>query len=469
MSLQLAILVQSMKAVLQVALFLILFPVLAANASDQGLSPQFHIGRRAEFRKAMPDSSVAIFLSAPVRNRANDVDYVYHQDPDFYYLTGIVQADALLMIFKNTISIDGVSGNEWLFVHDIDSTKELWTGKMINAKTAAAVSGVVRSQYSSSLYSFPAKDILSSILMVKKHAGVTDNKNDTLDLFNLYRLLKERFNYNDTLGSVFIKQTMAVLREVKEPEEMALLRKAISISVDGHMEMMKYTHPKLSEYSAQAAGEFVFRSEGAEDVGYPSICGAGENGCTLHYITNRKELDKNELLLLDMGAEYKGYTADITRTIPVGGKFSPEQKIIYDLVYDAQEASFRMCAPGNPFKSPHNASVEVIKKGLMELGIITVEADYKKYFPHGTSHYLGLDVHDPGTRNPLKPGNVITVEPGIYIPPNSPCDPKWWGIGVRIEDDILITSDGYEILSSRCPRKSAEIEALMKERSFLEK
>lgn len=250
---------------------------------------------------------------------------------------------------------------------------------------------------------------------------------------------------------------------------MTILRKAIAISVDGHKEMIRYTASGLSEYSAQAAGEFIFRREGAEDVGYPSICGAGENGCTLHYITNREELKKGELLLLDMGAEYLGYTADITRTIPVSGKFTPEQKQIYQLVYDAQEAAFRMCAPGNTFRSPHQAAVEVIRKGLKDLGIIEKEEDYRIYFPHGTSHYLGLDVHDAGTRGALQAGNVITVEPGIYIPPGSHCDPKWWKIGVRIEDDVLITADGYEILSGNLPRKASEIEALMEQRSFLNK
>ena len=184
---------------------------------------------------------------------------------------------------------------------------------------------------------------------------------------------------------------------------------------------------------------------------------------------NRSPLLKNELLLLDMGAEYLGYTADLTRTIPVTGQFTPEQKTIYQLVYDAQEAAFRMCAPGNAFKDPHNAAVKVIKEGLLHLGIIQKEEEYIIYFPHGTSHYLGLDVHDAGTKNELKPGNVITIEPGIYIPEGSKCDPKWWNIGIRIEDDVLILIDGFENLSKDCPRKIPEIEALMKEKSFLNK
>lgn len=415
----------------------------------------------------MPDSSVAVFLSAPVRNRANDVDYIYHQDPDFYYLTGVREPAAVLFVFKETVTVGDRTGKEFLFVHPIDTTRELWNGKMISSAKAAIVSGVNNTGYSSEIYgsAFPLSGL--KIKMVKQHSGIVDNRTDTLDLSDLYKLLRQKLEYSDTLGQPFLKQAMATLREVKEAEEMALLRKAIAISVDGHKEMIRYTQSGLSEYSSQAVGEYVFRRDGAEDVGYPSICGAGENGCTLHYITNREKLDKGELLLLDMGAEYMGYTADITRTLPVSGKFSTEQKILYQLVYDAQEAAFRMCAPGNAFRAPHEAAAKVIREGLKSLGIIAKDEEFRRYFPHGTSHYLGLDVHDAGTRTALKPGNVITVEPGIYIPENSPCDPKWWKIGIRIEDDVLITSDGYEILSGKLPRKAAEIEALMAEKSFL--
>ena len=164
-----------------------------------------------------------------------------------------------------------------------------------------------------------------------------------------------------------------------------------------------------------------------------------------------------------MGAEYHGYSADVTRTLPVNGKFSAEQKLIYELVLKAQDAAFSQCKPGNNFQDPHHAAVEIIKKGLVKLGIITEEENYNTYFMHGTSHYLGLDVHDAGTRTALKEGNVITVEPGIYIPENSKCDPKWWNIGVRIEDDVLITANSFENLSASCPSKVDEVEKMMKE------
>jgi Xaa-Pro aminopeptidase len=187
----------------------------------------------------------------------------------------------------------------------------------------------------------------------------------------------------------------------------------------------------------------------------------------LHYVENNKTKLGTDLVLMDVGAEYHGYTADVTRTIPASGKFSKEQKQIYNLVYQAQEAAFRMCVKDSSFRAPHNAARQVINKGLKELGIIKDENERHSYFPHGTSHYLGLDVHDRGTYGPLQAGDVITVEPGIYIPEGSNCDKKWWGIAVRIEDDILIKENGWENLSAMAPRKAGEIEALMAKKSVL--
>jgi Xaa-Pro aminopeptidase len=223
----------------------------------------------------------------------------------------------------------------------------------------------------------------------------------------------------------------------------------------------------MKEYQTQAVVEYMFRNAGSEYVGYSTIAGAGENSCILHYETNRKKMQDTDLLVLDAGAEYHGYTADVTRTFPVDGTFSEEQKIIYNIVLEAQEAGIAACQSGNEFRASHKAAAAVIQKRLTELGIIKDQTDVLKYFFHGTSHYLGLDVHDPGSYGRLKPGTLVTVEPGIYIPQGSPCDPKWWNIGVRIEDDILITAEGPQNLSGSLPKKVAEIEALMKEESFL--
>jgi len=211
------------------------------------------------------------------------------------------------------------------------------------------------------------------------------------------------------------------------------------------------------------------RIMGAEDEAYPSIVGSGKNTCTLHYTTNRRKMEKNDLLVADVGAEYHGYCADVTRTMPVNGKFSEEQKIIYNIVLEAQQAGIKKCRKDSAFNAPHKAAVEIVRERLLALHIIDKPADYRKYFMHGTSHYLGLDVHDVGIYSPLIPGNVITVEPGVYIPEGSPCDKKWWNIGVRIEDDILITEQAPEILSDCIPRTVEDIEKLMKEESLFNK
>jgi Xaa-Pro aminopeptidase len=222
----------------------------------------------------------------------------------------------------------------------------------------------------------------------------------------------------------------------------------------------------MTEYQAQAILEYFFKHFGAEYPGFPSILGAGENSCILHYVTNRRTLADGDLLVADVGAEYHGYTADVTRTLPVNGKFSPEQKIIYDIVLEAQTAGIKAARAGNKFTEPHNKATEIIQKRLMEQGIIKSPMEHRLYFMHGTSHYLGLDVHDAGLYGSLAPGNVITVEPGVYIPEGSPCDPKWWNIGVRIEDDILITKGEPVNLSGAAPRTTEQIEALMKEESL---
>jgi Xaa-Pro aminopeptidase len=250
---------------------------------------------------------------------------------------------------------------------------------------------------------------------------------------------------------------------------MKLLSKAIKITCDAHLDLMKSLEPNMTEYKAQALIEFGFKFNGSEYVGYPSIVGNAENTCILHYITNRRKFENNSLLVVDAGAEYHGYTADVTRTLPVNGKFSDEQKKIYDLVLKAQEAGINVCKKGNNFRDPHNAAVDVIKKGLLELKIIEQPNDFQEYFFHGTSHYLGLDVHDAGTYGKLKPNSVITVEPGIYISEGSPCDKKWWNIGVRIEDDILITDSEPINLSGNLPKKTEEIEKVMKEVGILNK
>jgi len=259
---------------------------------------------------------------------------------------------------------------------------------------------------------------------------------------------------------------MGFLREIKTPEEMTLMRRTCSISAIAHAEVMRAVQPGMSEAELQGIQEYVHKKLGAEYVGYPSIVGGGANGCILHYEENTRTNIGKDMVLMDVGAEYHGYSADVTRTFPSTGHFTPEQKAIYDLVYQAQEAIFPLCHEGVPFADLNKKATEVLADGLVRLGIITDKAKVSLYYPHGCSHFLGLDVHDLGNYDQnLKENMVITVEPGIYIPAGSPCDKKWWDIGVRIEDDVRIGKDKEELLSWQAPRKSEDVEKKIAEKS----
>ncbi|MFN5181889.1 MAG: aminopeptidase P N-terminal domain-containing protein [Bacteroidota bacterium] len=430
---------------------------------QDGLTPEFHAGRRNAFRKLMDSGSVAFFFSNPVRQRANDVEYEFHQDPNFYYMTGHTEPNAVLVIFRDKILIDSIETNEIIYVQPRNAEDESWTGKRLGIE---GVRKKLKFEYAFENLEFQDLKLdyskFSKIYYPYFYNDVRDDYYNSGDLYSLIKIFEEktqRFkNKKDYSGHYKI---CAQLREIKLPEELKLLKKAIDISVKGHLKLMQSLRPEMREYQAQAIVEFGFKFNGAEYEGYPSILGGGENSCILHYISNRKKLQNKDILVCDAGAEYHGYTADITRTLPTDGLFSQEEKAIYNIVLLAQEEGIKACRKNNPFRASHLAAAEVIKNKLFELGVTKREDDYMKYFFHGTSHYLGLDVHDAGTNGRLKPGSVITVEPGIYIPEGSPCDKKWWNIGVRIEDDILITENEPEVLSKELPKKIEEIEKLM--------
>ncbi len=301
---------------------------------------------------------------------------------------------------------------------------------------------------------YPAGDQLTvqDIINIKDQAGL-DKAKEKMKTKKINAIL-----YNQYVGG---------LRQIKTPEELKLLRKSVDISSIAHAEVMKAIQPGMSERELQAIFEFVHKKYGAEGEGYPPIVGAGNNGCILHYEENSNTNFGSEMVLMDVASEYHGYSADVTRTVPSNGKFTTEQKTIYDLVYKAQEEVFKLCRDGSTFDTIENRSREVVTDGLLKLGIIKNKKEASTYYPHGCSHFIGLDVHDKGDYNKLMANMAITVEPGIYIPQNSGCDKKWWGIAVRIEDDILITKDGYELLSKRAPRKSEEVEKKVAEKSVL--
>jgi Xaa-Pro aminopeptidase len=434
------------------------------------LSPQFHAEKRQALRDSMPKNSVAVLFANPVRNRSNDVNYEYHQDPNFYYLTGLREPHAVVFIFKEEQEFsNGIKTDELLFLQKRDASNEIWTGKRLGIEGAlqyleikTAMEGNEFADFEMELTSF------DNIFTM----GEVDDVNNTHEKDDLYDLMKffalKTTKAKNKVNPKKLGIMMATLRQIKSEEELMLMRKAINMTCEAQIELMKALKPGMKEYQSEAIIEYVFKKNGAEYPGFPSILGGGENSCVLHYISNRKPLKGKDLLVSDIGAEYHGYTADVTRTLPTDGHFSEEEKIIYNIVLAAQQAGIDACKAGNKFWDPHTAATEVIAEKLLALGIIDKKYKVRQYFMHGTSHYLGLDVHDQGLYTPLEVGNVITVEPGIYIPEGSDCDPKWWNIGIRIEDDILITDGEPEVLSEKAPRKIEEIEALMKEESEFE-
>ena len=433
------------------------------------LGPEFHKKKRQEFRSLMPANSVAFIFTSPIMKRSNDTDYMYHQDPNFYYLTGWREPHGVLVIFKDDQFDSDGAYNEIMYVRERNEYREMWDGRRLGIKGAKKMSFdrvKLRSEFIEN--TIPIENF-SNILNTNIRDDVRDFKDDKYDLFDIQNKFQDIVSKkeSDILGdlnkqffSSSINQIMSKLRQTKDPQEIELLTKAIRISALAQIEVMRAIHNDMTEREVQGIHEFIYRKYGAAHEGYNSIVGAGGNACVLHYVTNEDMDIKDKLILMDVGAEYRGYTADVTRTIPVNGKFNNEQKIIYDLVYKSQEEAIKEAIIGNSFNDIYLKSYDIIAKGLIDLGIINDYREARKYYPHGVSHHIGLDVHDPGSRD-LMENMVITVEPGIYIPENSNTDPKWWNIGVRIEDDILITNSGPINLSIDAPRRSDEIEVIM--------
>ena len=516
---------------------------LFAQIPADFLSKDFHKGRRNALRVKMPANSVAVLFANPLRNRANDVDYVFHQDPNFYYLTGYREPNGVLVLFsENQTDENGVSYNEMLYVQERDARAEQWNGERLGIKGAIEKLGF---QMAKNANDFIQTNInfksFDRIFIEKFNDDYRNSTKNTAEVYDLVASFKENTAYNPnnflsptkkkiyelvkstsiensanvaqiigralaydpslkrdadlmkfkdatdnalkkelqqkialkldaktTIDIHFLSNNLATLREIKTPEELVLLTKAIRISAIGQVEVMKAMKPHMSETELQGIHEFVYKKYGAEYEGYPSIVGAGNNGCILHYIENSKTKLGNELVLMDLGAEYRGFTADVTRTIPANGVFSKEQKAIYQIVYDAQEAGIAAYVIGESMATPNLLSKKIVDQGLFQLGIINSLDEKHPYYPHGTSHHIGLDVHDPGNYGNFEENMVVTMEPGIYIPKGSNCDEKWWGIGIRIEDDILVTKTGPVNLSAEAPRTIEEIEKMMAKKSVLD-
>ncbi|CAN5587071.1 Xaa-Pro aminopeptidase [soil metagenome] len=422
--------------------------VLALQVAQQGPYPVFdtdllpaseYAARRGKLFHALPKGSVAVAFTNPVRNRNNDVDYEFRADSDFLYMTGFTEPNAAVVMCADGITVDGKTANVWLLLDPPNPTALTWTGYRMGDEGAKRVLGLDALPYAR------FKDVMEAVAG-KPMVGGMVQEGANGGLAEMAKLLPVGKRPD-------LAPYVAELRWVKSPAEIALLRKAADASVQGHLLAEKAVKPGVHEYDLEAVAEMGFKRAGCEDVGYPSIVGGGENSCILHYESNRRLLKDGDVVCMDAAGEYHGYSADVTRTFPVSGRFSPEQKAIHDLVLDAQNAGIAQCRPGMPFRAPHDAATKVIAAGLKRLGIISDDKEVRRYFMHGTSHPIGLDVHDAMPKDTtLQPGVVLTVEPGIYIREGSPTDKRWWNIGCRIEDDILVTPNAPVNLSGALPR-----------------
>ena len=428
--------------------------------------------QRREQLMAKIGSGTAVFRSAPMAVMHNDVEYAYRQDSDFFYLTGFNEASAVAVFAPHHEEHKFV-----LFVQPKDPEKETWHGYRAGVEGAKEIYGADEA-YPITELDEKLPQYLEKAERIYYHLGRDRVFNETL-LKHWQRLIATYPKRG--IGPTAIEDSNIILhpmRLVKSETELALMRKAADISVEAHNHAMQFAKPGRYEYEIQAEIEHIFRLRGGNGPAYPSIVASGPNSCILHYIENNRQLQDGDLLLIDAGCAYDYYNADITRTFPVSGKFTPEQKTIYELVLEAQLQAIAEVKPGNPYSKVHETAVRVLVKGLMDLGLlcgdieeIIKEEKYKPFYMHRTGHWLGLDVHDVGVyqygENPqlLQPGQVLTVEPGIYISPEikpvegqPEVDQKWRGIGIRIEDDVLVTPDGHQVLTAAVPKSVESLE-----------
>jgi Xaa-Pro aminopeptidase len=425
--------------------------------------------RRKQLMQRVGKGNIALIGSAAERVRNRDVHYPYRQDSDFYYLTGFNEPEAL------AVFIPGREQGEYiLFCREYDETKALWEG------AHAGLEGAVKHYEADD--SFPIDDlddILPGLLENKGKVFYPMGRDPELDhsLLEWINHLRGQSRRGVTAPGelVSLEHILHEMRLFKSPAELKLMRRAAEISAKAHVKAMQACKPGLYEYQIEAELLYQFYQGGLRHVAYPSIVAGGSNACVLHYTENQDSLKAGDLLLIDAGAECDHYAADITRTFPVSGRFTEPQKQLYQLVLDAQAAALEQIRPGLPWNAAHEAAVETLTRGLVELGILKgkvkkliKDEKYKPFFMHRIGHWLGMDVHDVGDYKVdqewrlLEAGMVLTVEPGLYIPPDyDKVEPKWRGIGIRIEDDILVTAGGYECLTSAVPKTIDEIEALM--------
>jgi Xaa-Pro aminopeptidase len=424
--------------------------------------------RRRQLTRLMGRDSIGIIPSAPVRYRNSNVEYAYRQDSDFYYITGFAEPEAVAVLIPGREPAEYV-----LFVRDRDPEREAWDGRR------AGTEGAIRDYAADD--AFPIGDI-EEIL-----PGLLENRTKVFYSMGTYAEFDQRVvswvNGLRTQASkgrhspqefVALDHVLHDMRLFKSRTELELMRESARIASAAHVRAMRFCAPGRQEYEVMAELVHEFRRHNAE-ISYHPIVGSGPNSCVLHYRDNNQPLQEGDLVLVDAGCEYECYASDITRTYPVGGRFTPEQRAVYEIVLEANEAAIAQVKPGNHWNDPHMAAVHVITQGLVKLGLLEGrvpklerEGAYRRFFMHRTGHWLGMDVHDVGDYKigdewrVLEPGMVMTVEPGIYIPAGTRGVPKrMHNIGIRIEDDVVVTRTGAEVLTSNAPKTVDAIESIM--------
>jgi Xaa-Pro aminopeptidase len=426
--------------------------------------------RRKRCCAHLPPGSIVLLPAGPEVVRTADQHYPYHQDNDFYYLTGFVEPEALAILLPDEQQLI-------LFNRPRDPAKELWDG------LRSGQDGAKRDHGADHAYSISELSVKLAELLAQRRRIYLPLLRSPQLVAQVLEILgglqaKSRKQENPFEGLFDIAPILAEMRVIKEANEINCMRNAAEISARAHADAMRACRPGMMEYELAAVLKHRFYSEGCQNVAYPPIVGGGDNACVLHYVNNNQPLRDGDLVLIDAGGEFNHYAADITRTFPVNGRFTPEQKALYELVLAAQQAGIDAVAPGQPFIAVQEAIVNVFITGFIDFGWLPkdvgdqqVEAFCKKIYPHSSGHWLGLDVHDMGAywhhgeSRALVPGMVLTVEPGLYIPHGTTEVPEeWWGMGIRIEDDILVTEQGNDNLSQDAPKTVVDIEAVMKKK-----
>lgn len=428
----------------------------------------FYQKNRESLLEKMPINSVAIIASGEEQIRNRDVEFPFRAESDFFYLTGFTEPDSILFLIK------GDKTQTVLFLRPKDPEQETWQGRRLGVDAASDALSIDQA-WSIDELDEQALVLLENIESVYLSFSQLSQWSESIN--GWIALLKQKVRKGISVPSNIcdLDKILHEMRVHKSTEEIERMRIAAQISVQGHLAAMRSVLDSDYEYQVQAALESEFVKQGSQRVAFSSIVASAENACILHYTENRSEIDKQALLLVDAGAEWAGYAGDITTTFPASGRFSEPQALLYRLVLKAQQAAISAIQPGVSYDQAHQASVKVLTAGLVDLGILQGDVEelieseaYKAFFMHGTGHWLGMDVHDVGEykinqqwRN-FEPGMVVTVEPGLYVSAeHKSVDSKWHNIGIRIEDDILVTASGNEVLTTGLPRTVEEIESWM--------